>query len=837
MVRSTRIIAALPVVLWVSGIAFADHPTDAVSVDGDPPPQRITWQHPVAVDMRAFPSAGEFTPRVTSEYLTVNDDPEGDMPRNVAFLADGSAAVMVNRDTDNVTFFDVATQTVTDAVGVEDFPVHVAVTPNNQYIVTANVFANSVSIIDVATRTLLAHVPITGAEPFRVAVTPDSNFAVVGVINDAVNSSFSIVDLSAQSEVLTFDSTPQGAIGWFITPEPSIWGNIFTQFALSPDGTKIVLPDRGNAQVAIYDRATGAELALLPTPTGPTAVDISSDSTLAVVSHETSPGMLTTIDLTTLSVVNSFSTSDALQSQIVRLTPDKTHALAAISNNTIFTNLTTGARTATLYTGVVGDIELSFDGQYAFVSNYNSRVIDIASRSLVKTMTFAACAEAATSPVEYRAVALNNRFRENIHLYNINGGAGFFEGFALSGPLPEGDAPRDMAISADGRVAIACNNVSRNVSIVDMTTRTVRSYVDVGDRPLDAAFTPDGAYAVVCATDENCVRVIDLSTDTVVASLFIYDRPARVRISPDGQYAYVLNISGSSDRISFIRLDGPASTIETQLSAGQTGSMYVFISGIELSHDGATLAVCDSFNDRLRLYDTATQTQLASVPIGDFPLRVTFTADDAYAYVGNTNSDDISVVAIDGPSSYLVTTIGSVDYPLTLDSDADGAYVYVCNFSGTPAVRAIDTSSNTVVQTVPFPDGSPVAAYVSWTDGKLYAVTNSGALTRFAAAGPGTALVDTMELSGGPWHMAFDNIMGTAVVGQPVIHGIDLVQYGCTGDLDADRDIDLSDLAELLANYGTTGGASYPDGDLNDDGDVDLSDLAELLSVYGTTCD
>ncbi|MFQ5807028.1 MAG: trypsin-like peptidase domain-containing protein [Phycisphaerae bacterium] len=58
----------------------------------------------------------------------------------------------------------------------------------------------------------------------------------------------------------------------------------------------------------------------------------------------------------------------------------------------------------------------------------------------------------------------------------------------------------------------------------------------------------------------------------------------------------------------------------------------------------------------------------------------------------------------------------------------------------------------------------------------------------------------------------------------------------CPGDLDGDNDIDLADLSTLLANYGTTSGASYEDGDLDGDGDVDLADLSALLAVYGTTC-
>lgn len=56
------------------------------------------------------------------------------------------------------------------------------------------------------------------------------------------------------------------------------------------------------------------------------------------------------------------------------------------------------------------------------------------------------------------------------------------------------------------------------------------------------------------------------------------------------------------------------------------------------------------------------------------------------------------------------------------------------------------------------------------------------------------------------------------------------------GDLDEDGDVDLSDLAALLANFGVTSGATWADGDLDGDGDVDLSDLAALLAVFGDGC-
>ncbi|MFN0136062.1 MAG: dockerin type I domain-containing protein [Phycisphaerae bacterium] len=58
----------------------------------------------------------------------------------------------------------------------------------------------------------------------------------------------------------------------------------------------------------------------------------------------------------------------------------------------------------------------------------------------------------------------------------------------------------------------------------------------------------------------------------------------------------------------------------------------------------------------------------------------------------------------------------------------------------------------------------------------------------------------------------------------------------CPGDLNGDNAVNLTDLATLLANFGTGSGATLAQGDIDGDGDVDLTDLATLLANFGTVC-
>ena len=58
----------------------------------------------------------------------------------------------------------------------------------------------------------------------------------------------------------------------------------------------------------------------------------------------------------------------------------------------------------------------------------------------------------------------------------------------------------------------------------------------------------------------------------------------------------------------------------------------------------------------------------------------------------------------------------------------------------------------------------------------------------------------------------------------------------CPADVNGDQQVNLTDLAIILTNFGTPGGASHADGDVDGDGDVDLADLATLLAAFGSPC-
>ena len=102
-------------------------------------------------------------------------------------------------------------------------------------------------------------------------------------------------------------------------------------------------------------------------------------------------------------------------------------------------------------------------------------------------------------------------------------------------------------------------------------------------------------------------------------------------------------------------------------------------------------------SNTVSILDTASNTVVATVPVGSNPYGVAVTPDGARVYVTNVSSNKVSVIAT--ASNTLLATVPVGAGPLGLAVTPNGAFVYVTNqYSNN--VSVIATANNTVVATV-----------------------------------------------------------------------------------------------------------------------------------------
>ena len=77
------------------------------------------------------------------------------------------------------------------------------------------------------------------------------------------------------------------------------------------------------------------------------------------------------------------------------------------------------------------------------------------------------------------------------------------------------------------------------------------------------------------------------------------------------------------------------------------------------------------------MIDTATNTVIATVPVGDYPVGVAVTPDGTRAYVTNCDADTVSV--IDTATNTVIATIPVGDRPGDVAVSPDGTRAYVTN--------------------------------------------------------------------------------------------------------------------------------------------------------------
>lgn len=109
-----------------------------------------------------------------------------------------------------------------------------------------------------------------------------------------------------------------------------------------------------------------------------------------------------------------------------------------------------------------------------------------------------------------------------------------------------------------------------------------------------------------------------------------------------------------------------------------------------------------------------------------------------------------------------------------------------------------------------------------------------GALRTSDGEGGHNLLIGDVDTT--PGSARFRTVLSIPAGNADAVVGFAMLAPPCPADLDGDGDVDLSDMATILTNYGIIEGATPEDGDLDGDGAVGLTDVGIFLGNYGASC-
>jgi YVTN family beta-propeller protein len=198
-------------------------------------------------------------------------------------------------------------------------------------------------------------------------------------------------------------------------------------------------------------------------------------------------------------------------------------------------------------------------------------------------------------------------------------------------------AVHHVAVSPDGRYAVATHPNADGISVIDLSDLSVRDLVRTGPSPNYAVFSPDGAKVYVSNSGDGTVSEIEAGRWVVRRNLPAGDSPEHIVMAPDGRTLYVANIEVGT--VSALALE--------QGDIARTFTVSGELHGIDVSDDGTTLFVSGKGEDKLVAIDTRSG-DMRSVPLGPAPYHLAVIRGAGKLYV--SSRDDPKVWVIDEAS-------------------------------------------------------------------------------------------------------------------------------------------------------------------------------------------
>ena len=181
---------------------------------------------------------------------------------------------------------------------------------------------------------------------------------------------------------------------------------------------------------------------------------------------------------------------------------------------------------------------------------------------------------------------------------------------------------------------------------------------------------------------------------------------ATVTVTPSGGFAYI-PIIADTNHVSVINL-----ATNTVVASIHVGSYPL---GVSVSPDGSRVYITNHLSSNVSVINTATNTVVATVPVGISPAGVAISPDGSLVYVANAGSASVTVINTATNSVVNTIAIGRGDsWGVAISPDGNRLYV-----TGYNSVTVINTATNTIMTNITVGIG-PIGVCVSPDGSRVY---------------------------------------------------------------------------------------------------------------------
>lgn len=335
---------------------------------------------------------------------------------------------------------------------------------------------------------------------------------------------------------------------------------------------------------------------------------------------------------------------------------------------------------------------LSSPGPFAYVAQdgIGVAVLDTSTNALVTTISLPGAFALAITP-------------DQKHVYVANAGTNAADiidtatNTVEATTVPVGKEPFAVAVAPNGNFVYVANLADNTVSVISTATNTVVATVPVGTEPVSIAVTPDSNFVYVSNLESQTISVISAASNTVTATVHKLTNPWQIAITPNGADVYASQFTFPGV-VSVISTESNLVTSRVQLGQAATGT-----EGAAITPDGAFGYFTNFETNNVSVVNLATNTVIATIPVGASPFSIASSPDGSLIYVGDLGDTNVSVIQT---STNTVTATIPVTYPVSsiaIASATPTSQTVTQPLSPTaPNVFSFGTNS----QTVTYPPGT-----------------------------------------------------------------------------------------------------------------------------------